>query len=54
MSERLNLRRRLKQSPALLAPGCYDALSGLLIQQAGFEAAYLSGASGKAGRNSGL
>jgi len=45
MSERLNLRRRLKQSPALLAPGCYDALSGLLIQQAGFEAAYLSGAS---------
>ncbi len=45
MSERLNLRRRLKQSHALLAPGCYDALSGLLIQQAGFEAAYLSGAS---------
>lgn len=45
MNERLNLRRRLEQSSALLAPGCYDALSGLLIQQAGFEAAYLSGAS---------
>lgn len=45
MSERLNLRGRLDQASALLAPGCYDALSGLLIQQAGFEAAYLSGAS---------
>ncbi len=28
-----------------MAPGCYDALSALLIEQAGFAAAYLSGAS---------
>jgi 2-methylisocitrate lyase-like PEP mutase family enzyme len=27
----------------VVAPGCYDALSGLLIEQAGFSAAYLSG-----------
>lgn len=40
-----SLRQRLKQGPAVLAPGCYDALSALLIQRAGFEAAYLSGAS---------
>lgn len=30
---------------ALLAPGCYDALTALLIERQGFEAAYLSGAS---------
>ena len=30
---------------AVLAPGCYDALTALLIERQGFEAAYLSGAS---------
>lgn len=41
----MNLRTRL-QSPAIVtAPGVYDALSALLVEQAGFEAAYLSGAS---------
>jgi 2-methylisocitrate lyase-like PEP mutase family enzyme len=36
----------LLQAPEILvAPGCYDALSALLIEQAGFRAAYLSGAS---------
>lgn len=30
---------------AVLAPGCYDALTASLIERAGFEAAYLSGAS---------
>jgi len=39
------LKQRLADGPALLAPGAYDALSALLIQQAGFEAVYLSGAS---------
>lgn len=39
------LKQRLNRAPAVLAPGCYDALSALLIEQAGFEAAYLSGAS---------
>lgn len=45
MTAPASLRQRLKAGPAVLAPGCYDALSALLIQQAGFEAAYLSGAS---------
>ncbi len=43
MSE--TLRQRLARAPAVHAPGAYDALSALLIEQAGFEAVYLSGAS---------
>jgi 2-methylisocitrate lyase-like PEP mutase family enzyme len=40
------LKERLsRQGPALMAPGAYDALSALLIEQAGFEAVYISGAS---------
>jgi 2-methylisocitrate lyase-like PEP mutase family enzyme len=39
------LLQRLRTGPAVLAPGAYDALSALLIEQAGFEAIYLSGAS---------
>lgn len=38
------LKARLATGPAILAPGAYDALSALLIEQAGFEAVYLSGA----------
>lgn len=41
----MSLRDRLVQDTPLLAPGAYDALSALLIEQAGFEAIYLSGAS---------
>ena len=41
----MNLRERLKQPEILVAPGCYDGLSAMLIEQAGFEAAYVSGAS---------
>ncbi len=41
----MSLRDRLKQSEILVAPGCYDALSALLAQDAGAEAVYLSGAS---------
>jgi 2-methylisocitrate lyase-like PEP mutase family enzyme len=41
----LSLKQRLARQPAVLAPGAYDALSALLIQQAGFEAIYISGAS---------
>ncbi|PVM84091.1 carboxyvinyl-carboxyphosphonate phosphorylmutase [Caulobacter radicis] len=41
----MSLRDRLAQDTPLLAPGAYDALSALLIEQAGFEAIYLSGAS---------
>lgn len=40
-----SLRERLAQNTPLLAPGAYDALSALLVEQAGFEAIYLSGAS---------
>ncbi len=41
----VTLRQRLAQPGLVLAPGVYDALSALLVEQAGFEAAYLSGAS---------
>ena len=40
-----NLRARLRERPLVVAPGCYDALSALMIERAGFAAAYLSGAS---------
>lgn len=39
-----SLKNRLEQGPAVLAVGAYDALSALLIEQAGFEAIYVSGA----------
>ncbi len=39
------LQARLAGPQALHAPGAYDALSALLIEQAGFEALYLSGGS---------
>ena len=41
----MNLRTRLQSPDIVTAPGVYDALSALLVEQAGFEAAYLSGAS---------
>lgn len=37
--------RQLLAGPAFIAPGCYDAFTALLIQQAGFGCAYVSGAS---------
>jgi 2-methylisocitrate lyase-like PEP mutase family enzyme len=39
------LRASLDKSGAMLAPGVYDALTALLVEQAGFECAYVSGAS---------
>ncbi len=39
------LRQRLAEPGLVLAPGVYDAFSALLVEQAGFETAYLSGAS---------
>lgn len=41
----IDLKKRLASGPALLAPGAYDAFSALLVEQAGFEAIYMSGAS---------
>jgi 2-methylisocitrate lyase-like PEP mutase family enzyme len=40
-----SLKARLASGPAILAPGAYDAFSALLVEQAGFEAIYMSGAS---------
>jgi 2-methylisocitrate lyase-like PEP mutase family enzyme len=40
-----SLRSRFRRPEIVVAPGCYDALSAHLIARAGFEAAYLSGAS---------
>lgn len=57
MSEDLTPTRRRTISPAVqlralagapsivIAPGCFDALSAALIERAGFDCAYLSGAS---------
>ena len=39
-----SLRSRFRQPGIVVAPGCFDALSALLIERAGFAAAYLSGA----------
>jgi 2-methylisocitrate lyase-like PEP mutase family enzyme len=39
------LRQRLSCEEPLIAPGVYDAMSALLVERAGFDAAYLSGAS---------
>jgi len=40
----MNLKERLTRAPILLAPGIYDAMTGLIAEQAGAEAVYLSGA----------
>jgi 2-methylisocitrate lyase-like PEP mutase family enzyme len=40
-----SLRTLLAGPPIVVAPGCYDALSALMIAKAGFAAAYFSGAS---------
>ena len=39
------LRKMLQQDTILLAPGIFDALGMMLVENAGFDAAYLSGAS---------
>jgi len=45
MSTASALRSALAGSDVVIAPGCYDALTALLIEQAGFGCAYLGGAS---------
>ncbi len=40
-----SLKERLRKERILLAPGVYDAITGLIAEQAGAEAVYLSGAS---------
>nr|MBF0683234.1 isocitrate lyase/PEP mutase family protein [Pseudomonas sp.] len=41
----MNLKTRLSEPRIVVAPGVYDAFTALLVEQAGIEAAYLSGAS---------
>ena len=43
MTHAKKLRQLLAQKDPILAPGCFDALSALMIEQAGFDCAYLSG-----------
>jgi 2-methylisocitrate lyase-like PEP mutase family enzyme len=43
MNSRQVLKRRLGRDELLIAPGCFDGLSARLVEEAGFEAAYLSG-----------
>lgn len=40
---RQRLRQRLTSGPLIVAPGIYDAFGALLVEQAGYEAAYLTG-----------
>ena len=40
---RQRLRQRLAQGPLLIAPGIYDAYGARLVEQAGFEAVYMTG-----------
>lgn len=42
-SARQKLRKRLAEGPMLVAPGIYDAYGARLVEQAGFEAVYMTG-----------
>jgi 2-methylisocitrate lyase-like PEP mutase family enzyme len=43
MTARQTFKQLLKRNKLLVAPGCFDGLSARLVQEGGFEAAYLSG-----------
>lgn len=43
MNLRQTLKKLLNRKQLLVAPGCFDGLSARLVQETGFEAAYLSG-----------
>jgi 2-methylisocitrate lyase-like PEP mutase family enzyme len=45
MSHAQRLRELLAGTAPIIAPGVYDGLTALLVEQAGFDCAYLSGAS---------
>lgn len=42
-TSRQRLRKRLAQGPIIVAPGIYDAYGACLVEQAGFEAVYMTG-----------
>lgn len=41
--KRRKLRQRLASGPVIVAPGIYDAYGARFVEQAGFEAAYMTG-----------
>ncbi|HME59615.1 MAG TPA: oxaloacetate decarboxylase [Candidatus Binatia bacterium] len=43
MNSRQTLKQLLHRDKLIVAPGCFDGLSARLVEEAGFEAAYLSG-----------
>ncbi len=43
MNQRQLLKTFLQRQSLLVAPGCFDGLSARLVEEAGYEAAYLSG-----------
>ena len=43
MNVRQTFKSLLQRDKLLVAPGCFDGLSARLVEEAGFEAAYLSG-----------
>lgn len=43
MNSRKTFKQLLKRDKLLVAPGCFDGLSARLVEEAGFDAAYLSG-----------
>ena len=45
MSHSPSLRELLQAPEIVVAPGIYDAFGALMVERAGFPAAYLSGAS---------
>jgi 2,3-dimethylmalate lyase len=47
---RSRLRELLAKPEPLLAPGCYDALGARLVEEAGFDAAYMTGFGSTASR----
>jgi 2,3-dimethylmalate lyase len=42
-TSRQRLRKRLTQGPIIVAPGIYDAYGARFVEQAGFEAVYMTG-----------
>jgi carboxyvinyl-carboxyphosphonate phosphorylmutase len=43
MTVRQRLRKRLMEGPMIVAPGIYDAYGARFVEQAGFEAVYMTG-----------
>ena len=43
LSPRQRLRQRLTSGPMIAAPGIYDAFGARIVEQAGFECAYMTG-----------